>query len=340
MTAGVVTPDFSSVNLKKKNENHKEMLSISGEKIRINSSSLNLIQTCPRKAFYSLHEGYKSKAVSMPLVFGSAVHKAMEVFYSYSGKERELPADFESNVELMSQGDVPQEKHFIYDALFAFMKAGDELRLLPDTDKRSIASGLWMLSHYFQNYLHDKYVIYRDEHGPFTERSFSINLTETIELFGQIDFVFKDEVTGLLLPGDHKTSSRLGSEFFNRTKPNHQFTGYLYAAREAFGIDTEFFLINGLMVKSRPLTARGSPPSFTRQITRRTKEDFEEFKDVVREAVGNYLRWMDWNRWPLGPVDACANYGGCQYLDVCSQSPEIRQNILDAHFEKEALCQV
>jgi hypothetical protein len=50
--------------------------------VSINPSSLNLLQTCPRKSEYVLHRHLVPLEKSAPLVFGTAIHAALEVFYS------------------------------------------------------------------------------------------------------------------------------------------------------------------------------------------------------------------------------------------------------------------
>lgn len=338
----MVTPDFSgsprSVNT---DAPAKQMLTVERDGnqtlVKINSSSLSLLQTCARKSFYTLNQGWRARSGSPPLIFGTAVHKALEVFYAHPRSERTMPDSFVINADLMAHGHEKPDQHFLYDAIEAFIKAAEPLGMLPDNDKRSIASGVWMLCHYFKAYLHDAYVIYSDAHGPFTERTFSVPLIEgtdlKIELFGTIDFILRNEATGDLLPGDHKTSSQMGADFLSRIKPNHQYSGYLYGARKAYGMEANNFLVNGLGVKAKPLTARGGPPTFTRQITHRTDQDFEEFADAVDWAVRSYLAWDKANTWPIGNVDACSMWGGCSYLDVCSAPNELRENILSAKFE-------
>jgi hypothetical protein len=338
-----VSPDFSALPKQAvSSEKPKAMLSVeesaSQTLVRINSSSLGIILTCPRKAKYSLYDGWKSRTVSAPLVYGSAMHKGLEIFYSHPSRERVFPRNFEEQAALMAYGHSAPEKHFLYDAIEAFVTAAAPLQGLPDTDSRSIASGVWTLTHYFKTYLLDSYVIHCDETGPITERTFSIPFYEeprlSIELFGTIDFVLRNEITGEILVGDHKTSSRMGNEFLSRIKPNHQYTGYLIGAHRTLGTSSEHFLVNGIQVKSRPLTSRGGPPTFTRQITRRSQQDFDEFRDTLVLAVRNYLHWLRTDHWTLGHVDACASYGGCSYLDVCAAPNALRSNILEAKFQK------
>lgn len=339
----IITPDFSGVIQVAPSAKPKQMMTVQRDGnqtyVLINSSSLSILQTCARKAFYALSERWKSRQTSPALIYGSAIHKALELFYTHPSRERTLPADLDDVAPLLAHGHSAPTKHFIYDAIAAFVVAADPLKMLPETDKRSVASGVWVLTHYFKTYLNDAYVIHTDAVGPVVERSFTCNLYDDaqlkIDLFGQIDFILRNEVTGEVLPGDHKTSSQLGYDFLNRIKPNHQYTGYLYGAQQTLGITGEHFLVNGIQVKARPVTTKAGPPTFTRQITRRSHRDIDEFRESVVEAVGNFLRWDARKSWPLGVVDACANYGGCQFLDVCGQPEALRSNILEAKFFRE-----
>lgn len=286
---------------------------------------------------YSLHEGWRARSTSPALIYGTAIHKALEVFYSHPKSERTIPIDFDEVAPKILEGYEPIEPHFLYDSIKAFIVAGDDLRNLPYGDQRSLASGIWVLGHYFRTYLHDTHVIYADDKGPCVERTVEHLLHEDSELriivFGTIDLVLKNEATGEVLPCDHKTSSRMGHEFFNRVKPNSQYTGYIWLAVKELGLDGQNFMVNGIQVKALPKRNAG-PPTFSRQITRRTEQDFQEFSDVILSAVRNYLSWSESKVWPLGPVDSCASYGGCSFLEVCSAPNELRENILSAKFER------
>lgn len=339
-----VQPDFSQVLAPAVGDAPKQMLWIdrSGPRprIHINSSSLGIIQTCPRKTYYLLHQGWRSRAGSPPLIFGAAIHKALEVFYCAPREARQdLPPGFDEHAAAMCHGFDAPEKHPLYDAVAAFVKAAEPLQALPDTDKRSRVSGVWVLGHYFRTYANDTYVTFCDEQGPCAERTFSAPLISDSDLevflFGTIDLILQNLATGEVLPADHKTSSQMGGDFLNRIKPNHQYTGYLWGAQCALGLQTENFLINGVQVKARPLTARGGPPTFTRQITKRTSEDIDEFVNAVSWACRSYLRWEEANCWPIGTVDACSSWGGCGFLDICGAPNSLRQNILEAKYERQ-----
>lgn len=320
----------------------KEMLSVSRSdegrtKVRINSSSLALIQECPRKVKYVLKERWVAESESPATLFGSAIHKALEVYYSVVPEVRGPLPKFEE-LELMSFGHPAPSEGLLYKCTSAFLEKAQPLSPLPTEDKRSLQSGVWLLWNYFKAYLDDPYVTYVDEKGPFVERPFSFILLQTptleVEYFGQIDLILQNKATGDLLVCDHKTSSIVGNDFYNRLKPNHQYTGYLLGAREAFGIKTDSFLINCLQVKEKPKTTRGTPPHLPRQITTRTEEDYQEFREVIKHAANTFIHWEETQEWPLGPTNVCANYGGCSFLPVCSAPFSLRENILKSKFRR------
>ena len=334
----LIVPDFSASPRALPSDTPKQMLSViqegSGHTVRINSSSLSLLQTCARKSKYVLHDGWKGKAGSPPLIHGLGIHHALEVFYRQPRKERgEIPENFEEIAYTLANGYEAPEQHFLFDAIKAYISAVEPLRALPDSDARSLTSGIWVLCHYFRTYFHDVYVTHHDDKGPLIERTFETPLIDTpklkVILFGTIDFILRNETTGHVLPGDHKTASQMWG-FLNRVKPNHQYTGYVIGAQRVLGIDTEDFLVNGIEVKKRP--AKGLPPTFTRQITKRTEQDIEEFISAVHFSVRNYLEWKTEDNWPLGHVDACSLYGGCGFHEICSAPNNLRQNILESKY--------
>jgi hypothetical protein len=297
-----------------------------------------VIQECLRKTKYLLNDKYSAEMESPATVFGSAIHKALEVFYLGAPEARKLPKL--EQMELMSYGHKAEgeETDLLLRATRAFIEKAKPLEALPAENKRSIQNGVYTLWHYYKSFIDDPYIAYIDEQGPFVERGFTFRLYESnliaIDYFGTIDLVVRHTQTGDILVCDHKTSSVVGTEFYNRLKPNHQYTGYLYGARQAFGLNTNMFLVNCLQVKEKPKTSRGTPPSFPRQITTRDDADYTEFRETVTQAVESYLAQMRAEEWPMGHVNACATYGGCQYLQVCSAPRQLRENILNAKFKR------
>lgn len=339
-----------AVPLSPERKESKEMLTIIEgpdglTTVRINYSSLSLIQSCARKSYYSLFRGLKAKQESTALLFGTAIHKALEVYYLLPRGERKVPQGFAALADLMPFQDKESwPEGPLFSVIAAFIEAAQPLRLLPDTDSRSISSGVYLLNNYFKTWGSDPWVIFSDEHGPVVERRAELEIyrecdeagkpTLIIILHGTIDVILRNEQTEVILPADHKTSSRVGNDFYNRLKPNPQYSGYFLLAKEVLGIEGSGFLVNCLQTKARPLTARGGPPNFPRQVTTRSDFDLQEFKEQVVEETKKYLSWRKRNVWPLGPVSSCTEWSGCEYREICAAEPEIRETMLENKFDK------
>ncbi len=324
----------------------KEMMSVvvtpEGQtRVRVNSSSLSIMQECWRKTDYSLVRGLKSNLESPATLFGTATHKGLEVFYLGKRKERKIPArNYETTLQMIGCGtwDPDWEEYLVFRAARAFTEKAQPLRGIPDGNKRSIGTGIWMLEHYFRQYIDDPFTVMELNGEPLVEYKFTLPIYESadlyIETFGQIDVVLKNEVTGVILPGDHKTTSILGQQFYQRLNPNHQYTFYTWACNDVLKLETESFLVNALQVKEPPKTSRGSPPQFARQVTTRTREDFEDLRLTIIDSVKTFLEKKKNNFFPMSTPGPCANYGGCQYIDVCGAPKSLRENIISAKYQQ------
>ena len=327
----------------------KEMLTVHREAghttVYINPSSLSTMQTCWRKTHYQLGLGLKSKDESIPLIFGSAIHAALEVFYTSLPHERTLNKGVEEFFDILAFNPTAEghEDNVLANSVRAFVVAADSLSAVEASFSRSIVAGVWQLKHYFKTYLDDSFIAHTDEHGPMIERRVEYiiyqDATLTIYVHGTIDIILKDTRTGNLVVCDHKTTGRLGTEFYTRLKPNHQYTAYILGAQECLGIDTSTFVVNGFEVKSIPKTTRGTPPKFIRQPTTRTAEDIAEFKQAMIGYVKDYLARCDSGVWELGSVNSCAMYGGCDFLSVCSSPGALRKSIINNKFVPDSYAQ-
>ncbi len=282
----------------------KRMLEQKDGVFYINSSSVDLIQTCRRKAYYALERNLRGGDESEAQLFGTAIHRAMEAFYGapVEGGERQLTLE--------------QFQDAFVDC------ASQTLAHLPDSDKRSIANGKKILEKYWDTYQNDPWRVVVDASGPVVERSFELKLTPSIRIHGQIDCLLENVETGEIVVCDHKTSSSLGSDFLNRIKPNIQFSIYAWAARQ-LGFRVNRVMVNGIQVAKTKV-------DLLRVFTSRMESDEEEMWAALSEAVELYRGCQKRGVWPQSS-SSCSNWGGCQYRDVCS---------LDAGFRETAIQQI
>jgi hypothetical protein len=240
----------------------------------------------------------------------------------------------------MCQGQTldDESSSFIYQATRRFIEEAAPLADLPERNNRSILNGGWLLGEYFEDRINDPYEIMWKDGKPMAELLVEGTIVDKsdlkINLFGTIDAVFRNQANQSIVPCDHKTAGTLNYKFFNRLKPNHQYTAYLWLVQNILKIDTDNFMVNAFETKLKPIKATTAGPSFLHQITKRTEEDMQEFIETLEANVRLYLGWVSADQFPLGPVDACANYGQCSFLDVCSSPSSIRESILENNYRR------
>lgn len=280
----------------------KRMIEKKNGQFYINSSSVEIIQTCRRKAYYALHRNLRGEEESEALLFGTAIHRAMEAFYSaeiVNGERKLTLEEFQD----------------------AFVDvASQTLAHLPDSDKRSIANGKKILEKYWDVYANDPWVVVRDEKGPFVERKFELkcHLNDVI-IHGQIDCLLQNVETGEIVVCDHKTSSSLGSDFLNRIKPNIQFSIYAWAA-QVLGYKVNRVMVNGIQVAKTKV-------DLLRVFTERNSHDLLEMFDTIEDSIALYTHAELSKNWPINSA-SCGNWGGCQYRDICSLNAPFRETAI------------
>lgn len=277
----------------------KRMLEFKNDKLYINSSSIEIINTCRRKAMYSLALNLRKEDESEALTFGSAIHAALERFYASPSRSLD-------------------------EVLDAFNKAAAPLAHVPPTEKRSIDNGAKIIRRYFEVYEKDPWVAYVDKDGPVVERSFEVPFNDMI-LHGTVDAVLQNTETGELVVCDHKTATSL-SDLAKRANPNLQFSIYVWALQQ-MGIPVTRMMVNGIQVAK-------TKSDFIRIFTERGKDDFDEMHQTILSAVDYYDYSLMTKQWPMNPA-SCAHYGGCQYLDICSLTKNLRAGAIEQIYGKD-----
>lgn len=302
--------------------------------VEINFSSLSVINDCLRKAEYMLIRGLRAETESEALTFGKAIHKALEHWYTLPAQYRQLTAEENDQADTLiasSLNGPSQPYETALDSINAFAVEAQSIRWLGAEDKRSLNNGIKILKSYFKHYADDGLEVLRDDSGkPYIEREVEFILHEdgekVIKFHGTIDIILRNVISGQLFVGDHKTTAALGSSFYNRIKPNHQYTGYIWAARECLGVNTDSFLVNGIQVAK-------TKSEFARQPTQRNEEDFQELKIAMIEASERILKAKESGLFPQNAPNACNQYSTCQYYEICSVPKQLRETIIKAKYE-------
>lgn len=330
----LVNVDLSQTPKKAAPKRMLEMAKLSDGRylVNINNSSISVIQDCMRKAEYLLMRKLVNNIEAEALTAGKAIHKGLEHWYSLPEHLRQLTAHEVEFSDTLTGGPMEMPSHpyeTSLDSINEYVKAAQSLQTLDAGDKRGLVNGIKILKAYFAHYLNDGFEIYRDEQGPFVERHFEFKLWEDssmiINYHGTIDCILQNKNTKEIMVVDHKTTAALGSAFFNRIKPNHQYTGYILAAHK-MGINTNQLMVNGIQVAKTKC-------EFARQITTRGPDDFAELLSIAIDSADRMIKAAESGVYAQN-TGACTGFGSCTYIEVCSAPKAMRENIIKNQYSE------
>ena len=75
------------------------------------------------------------------------------------------------------------------------------------------------------------------------------------------------------------------------------------------------------------------PNAYARGFTYRTPDQLDEWREDLRFWLGQAEAFATAGHWPMNDT-ACGNYGGCKFREVCSKSPQVREQYLKSSFDK------
>jgi hypothetical protein len=214
-----------------------------------NSARTTFIR-CRRRFFYSYEERLSPKGVAVPLVVGSAFHKAMEEWYS--PKAKPSPALKRLGMHRADMEIAPHLKELLPPATLERLEVA-----------RGMMQGL--LSAYY-----DKYVVEDRKNWEIlvVERPFSVPLDGGWTADGKFDVLFRNKKTGKIYVLEHKTTSMLSEDYVGRLPLDDQIHQYAFGAKHFTGEKIAGVVYN-VVQKSR--------------LRQKKNESFEEFCKRVED---------------------------------------------------------
>jgi hypothetical protein len=284
---------------------HKFQKYIGGRQIVWDASSFSTVQACPQLYRYKL-EGYRSKVESIDPLWGSAVHRGMEVldthrFYGHSKDEAVSDAVQTILAEFSALGQSTDNKKNMETAIRAIVWRGEEFY---STDLMKIAA--------------------LPNGDPALEVRFEIPFPGTeFRVSGKIDKVVWWE-NDLYIVDTKTTKSGLGDWYFNYFAPAVQTTCYIWATRDVLGMPVKGFIVDAIQTGVN-FTRFGRAP-FTV-----TPSQVDEWLTDTAITLGQVEKYHEIDHWPRN-FNSCGNYGGCAFRGVCRNDRSHRSAFLDADF--------
>ena len=305
------------------------------------STTLGALKTCPRLYKYLYVDGWGSLEESIHLRFGSEYHQAFQDYDlsratgiphddALHDVVRELlirTADFKPN---------PDFKAAKYKSRAALVRAviwyldeheDDPAKTYIKADGKPAVE----LSFRFELEWGPKPVVVDEvptDRGPLEIES----APQPYLLCGHLDKVV--DFNGSLFVMDHKTTTTTVSpHWFEQWSPSNQMTLYSYAGKVVLHSPIKGVILNAAQLmldyeKSGDYGAR-----FVRGFTYRTPDQLEEWLLDLRYWLDLAERYATEDYFPMNDT-ACDKFGGCRFRDICSKSPQVREQFLKTDFDK------
>ena len=158
---------------------------------------------------------------------------------------------------------------------------------------------------------------------PAVELSFTLEFDDDTLYCGHLDRVVKMG-NGLYVMDQKTTGGTIGTYYFDQFSPNNQMSGYAWAGQTVLHSPVRGVIIDGAQIAV-------NFTRFERGITTRTKDQLNEWYESARYSIGLAKQATVLDKWPMN-LSACGNYGGCPFRQVCSRSPQVRENYLKSDY--------
>lgn len=275
-------------------------------------------RSCPHKFFRRHVQGLAKPSTNVHLHFGAAVASGLEA------ARRVYCAGNSADVSMLAGCQ----------ALIAAWGSYEPVARTRSEANKTLENALGALTAYFHEWPldEDPVQIHRHAGEPCVEFSFALPIPgsrhpDTGELMlycGRFDFIgdYDAAVWGV----DDKTTSSSPNNDYWRTqwKLRGQFSGYCWGARE-YGMPIKGFIVRGMGVKTASVECGWAlaprPTWMVDQWLLQLQDDVAQMATQYEALVGT-AHFTDkplGHAFPQAFADACSDFGGCAFLDLCSE---------------------
>lgn len=278
--------------------------------------SLGIAKDCPRKYFYKVVCGWETQEERHHARFGIEFHAACD---HYEGLKARGGTHDEALHIVVAQ---TLQQTWNYVSGTPALNVADETGSVRLKSRENlIRTIIWYLEEFRDDPCAT--VILADG-TPAVELSFTFAVDEEISFRGRLDRIVT--LAGDYYVQDKKTTgSAIGSYYFKRYNPDNEMSLFTIAADVVWKTP-----VKGVMIDAAQIAVGFS--RFGRGFTFRTPDQSAEW---LRDA--DYYIRQTWAAeaagWPMND-SACQKYGGCEFIDICSKSPQVREDFLNTKFTR------
>jgi hypothetical protein len=287
------------------------------------STSIKAVEKCLRYYFYKHIEGWQPRRKSVHLLFGGWYASALESYHSYvaAGMDSE-----DALIEVVAEALQETWEYEEDESGEPIPGTGHPWQSDHNTKTREnlIRTIVWYIDQ-FGDDDNCKTVILSNGKAA-VEHSFQLDADNGIILSGHIDRLV--EFSGKVYVQDQKTTGNtITAKFFDSFNPDTQMSLYSFAGRALFGNP-----VSGVMIDAAQIAVGFT--RFERGFSFRDEASLNEWYDDAMYHISNAQQATRERFFPKNTT-SCGNYGGCEFRNVCSRSPSVREQFLKADFERQ-----
>jgi len=295
-----------------------------GDEFWLDSSKIDTFLLCPQKYAYRYEEHLLpvDRKRDSPIMFGSALHKCLESYYTGTAFDKvPCPLHEPDSGCFRCKGNPISN----IAALFLANYTDD-----PEDPKevRTVDRGLEILAAYLSKWQREPFKVLA------VEKKFDIAMTSS-HYFGEFDFNYIGRIDlivdyeGTPMTVDHKSTTRFGMVFDAGFKLSGQFTGYMRGASKLIDEPIHAAMSNAIRV-----TTKISDESFARIFTHRTPEEFDRWEFQTKYVAQQIANMSGDKFFPRAAPFACGAYNRvCEYYPLCIASAQTRETLKQSAYE-------
>lgn len=287
------------------------------------NSRISDLRKCPRYFLLRHVYDFAPERKSMPLIYGSAWHAAMDIIWAnYAAPQKEFDRVVEEAYEAF---------------LVEWQKNGLDHpdNISPDELDEMAPRTPQVAKEMLYHYLDERQHIMKDKSFELVdiERPFAVPLSPTdnsMFYVGRLDKIIKFRKQTLVLEHKSSTSYKKGgpfrNDFLDSFSPNSQVDGYNFALHSMFGDEATAVWVDGALVHRTvhdgfvliPIDRQFAMLEAWLWETHYWIDQIEANKVILAERSQQDTKYLA--AFPKN-TGSCGNFGGCPFLDLCKSYP-------------------
>lgn len=311
-------------------QNSQLLTDIKPDTLIYDSHLVKTFRACGEKFRLFEVEHWVPNVMSAAPSFGIAMHEGIAIFRTAKRDGQKYPEAYQTGAKALLES---YKKH---------MPPVSQSEVKQD-DKRSAQNALRIFTGYCEHY-EPQTLKFPHVEIPFAillgqitsggvEKEIPATVRDVIYV-GIIDAVI--EMHGALYVNDLKTTAwSVAQSWLDGFQVDQGMMGYVVAARELLGIESNKGLIHGMWIASAPKSGKGKPLDeyFHTKELLWDEDQLSEWRTNTLNTIEEIeLRKQD-GKWQMDFGQNCGAFGGCPYRNICGSTPNAREQLLkmDCH---------